>query len=1077
MDLKEKLKICYKKLKSSAYFDKTASILRKQIVEFETENDVDKKIDELAEKLENNGDEWKKYSDTILNSIVVYSYPKKIKAKEKKNFILVNNFDNNSKITIEDDNGIQNNIKLSIEGHILGVLWILLIGSKIDETLIEDSYGNRLVKNFNTKKEEWSPYLYKPYFDSYETWRDKGLNIAEDYYKQGKDCIMIMLDIKRFYYSIDYSEEMFTEFLTLVDASNIELEQMLNKFIYDVISRYSNILNTGSYKNTLLPIGFMPSGILANWYLDNFDKSILDKVHPSYYGRYVDDIIIVDKVENKTLLHKLITEKEFTIEDIMERYFIAKHSIVIKENVHIKKRKFSRLKINWCRSIKSRIIASKFLERLKESKSKNTGNYVINFTDKLHKDTGKKLKVNEEKIKVFYLKSNGTKAVIDKFREEIKKNSSELRLLPESNNLFLDNYNDIYRLEQQDSINKLSGVKNIEINKYELSKFIGKQLVIANLINDNTESKFYEDMDRIFNSRVIIENYLTWESLITLYIVNKRYVDLKKMLKKMKGAIDLVDDNIKSEIDDTKYINIQSTLEEHLFSCLCRALSLIWGENVKNNIIKDTFLEEKYNKINELRNGFCSTRMISKTMMPIFIDMFRVDQSNDDTKFYDEKNKVYLNDMASSLKFIRERMYGKGKIKYIEDCKSDDGGYKYYPYFITMQDITKSLLFSKIIDGEVFLERELNSGNDKESMNDISTSVDVNIIYDCLNYRHKYNDIKEEFNNLGDHKDEGNKKTLIRSITYRDECEDKYYNIIKIGKENKESVTIAIATATLEDENFKSLLLSNPNRSFKRYEQLADIINQAVKNNVEILFLPENYVPFEWLPLLEREVKKNQIAIITGVEHVKAGYKVYNLIASLFPYGYKEQKFVYTNFRTKVVYSPNEKREIEGYRFEAVEGKEFNMFVWNNIWLPVYCCYEIASIKYRSAFASLIDLFAVVEWNRDTNYFSNIMESLCRDLHCYCVQVNTARYGDSCLIRPSKSAEMTILRTKGGINNSILVGKINIKKLRQFQIKEYELQREDREFKSTPPNFKNENSYYKEKNVMFERLEKSKIYE
>ena len=86
--------------------------------------------------------------------------------------------------------------------------------------------------------------------------------------------------------------------------------------------------------------------------------------------------------------------------------------------------------------------------------------------------------------------------------------------------------------------------------------------------------------------------------------------------------------------------------------------------------------------------------------------------------------------------------------------------------------------------------------------------------------------------------------------------------------------------------------------------------------------------------------------------------------------------------------------------------------------------------------------------------YSNIMESLSRDLHCYCIQVNSSDYGDSRITKPSKTEKRDILRTKGGKNNTVLIDNVNILDLRNFQIKEYELQKQDKQFKPTPPDFK-----------------------
>ena len=51
---------------------------------------------------------------------------------------------------------------------------------------------------------------------------------------------------------------------------------------------------------------------------------------------------------------------------------------------------------------------------------------------------------------------------------------------------------------------------------------------------------------------------------------------------------------------------------------------------------------------------------------------------------------------------------------------------------------------------------------------------------------------------------------------------------------------------------------------------------------------------------------------------------------------------------------------------------------------------------------------------------------------------------------------MDVLRTKGGANSTVLIGEIDIEKLRDFQIKQYELQNNDKSFKPTPPEFNKE---------------------
>ena len=183
---------------------------------------------------------------------------------------------------------------------------------------------------------------------------------------------------------------------------------------------------------------------------------------------------------------------------------------------------------------------------------------------------------------------------------------------------------------------------------------------------------------------------------------------------------------------------------------------------------------------------------------------------------------------------------------------------------------------------------------------------------------------------------------------------------------------------------------------------------------------------------------------------------VYNLTAVILPYRQEEYKYAHVTYHQKVHFSPNELRLIKGYNYRPMEGNVYCLFKWGDIWFSLYCCFELSSIKARSLFQSYADLCIVVEWNRDINYYSSIMESFCRDLHCYCIQVNSSDYGDSRIVQPSKTEILNIIRTKGGKNRSILVEDIDIDVMRNFQIKEYELQKDDSIFKPTPPQFDKE---------------------
>ena len=288
-----------------------------------------------------------------------------------------------------------------------------------------------------------------------------------------------------------------------------------------------------------------------------------------------------------------------------------------------------------------------------------------------------------------------------------------------------------------------------------------------------------------------------------------------------------------------------------------------------------------------------------------------------------------------------------------------------------------------------------------------------------------------------------------------DYTKDDYF--ISVGNAKKQRIRIAIANVKINSTNFERLVKDCPNRSYTRYKDLSQIVNSAIDQKADMLIMPEAFVPFEWLSTLARTCAKNKLAIVTGVEHIIIRKKVFNITAIILPYSEDVYKCAHISFHVKKHYAPSEIEKIEGYRLNPIEGMHYELYKWNDCYFPVYCCYELTSISDRSRFQSYADVIVAVEWNRDVKYYSNILESLSRDIHCYCIQVNSSEYGDSRITKPSRSEEKDVIRTKGGINSSILVEDIDISELRNFQIKEYSLQQKDDLFKTTPPDFRHEN--------------------
>ncbi|WP_160140164.1 hypothetical protein [Chryseobacterium sp. c4a] len=211
------------------------------------------------------------------------------------------------------------------------------------------------------------------------------------------------------------------------------------------------------------------------------------------------------------------------------------------------------------------------------------------------------------------------------------------------------------------------------------------------------------------------------------------------------------------------------------------------------------------------------------------------------------------------------------------------------------------------------------------------------------------------------------------------------------------------------------------------------------------------------------------MGIVAGLEHwVNSKGVVFNFMVTILPFKINYYTTSIIKLRLKNHYSHFEKHQIKGYRLlipnENLDNytMSYDLFHWRKTYFSVYNCFELADINHRSLFKSKVDFIIASEYNKDTSYFADIAGAWVRDIHSYFIQVNSSDFGDSRIIQPSKSFCKDLIQVKGGNNSTILVGNLDIQKLRNFQYKEYHLQKDDIDggktvLKPTPPDFDRKN--------------------
>ena len=1065
---REWIEKAYKKLKNHLYFDKTQLPLVDDLVTFENSG-VEGHISKIAHALDGSDDVCEDFTADILEKIDTFVFPKRLCGCTDGQIIF--NADSEP-VRME---AAKYFIDLPVAGHILGALWVLTVGSCLDDRddpdhslMYEHSYGNRLRKNLynpDSGMVTYSPYLFEPYFSQYESWRDTALTHAKERLNSNQDALILTLDFRNFFYSVHISKEDFSDIYQQFQKSVEDYPDWVKRvhtFVYQVLQVYSDKVRQLNQdkelalgRRTFLSIGFLPSYILSNWILTPFDEAISKLINPVYYGRYVDDIIIVDKVEKNSPLHgrargTSANEDKLTANDVIEYYFGSGSE-----------QDGQRRTLKTCilqdvpkgeMTPKQKEMKERAEKQQQEALQSQKGTpqaapfHVYRIDPVLlgphgGEDIGSDIQVQNDKVKIFYFREGSTRALLDCFRAEIGRNASEFRYLPDVDRTLGDNdYSEIFKLSNSDTPHKLRGVSSVSLDKFSLSKFLGKYRKVGNLIRDKQENAFDRDLLTILNRRALIENYTLWERLLEILVINDRLDYYEKLVKNILGAIaayEVSDEPLQSQ-DPAHRHGLYLTLR----AAVCRTSALCWGKDMNKALAAIQAAEAQIKaadfplfretELKEQRAAYCKCRMVNKYVLPLPVGWL------DEDVFDEENETVNLCHMEAFRSHV--------------DWDLVEELYYYFPYLVTPHEISYALLCKSIAAGE--------------PLDDPSLQIDkINKLYNLWNYG-RLDDGSSGFPLSAEAKP-------IKKGGAQGRC------AVRVNSPASGEIKVAVGNARLYVTDFERALTEKPNRSYKRYQQVSKLLKEALVAKADLLVLPENFLPWEWLPDISRLCANNQMALVTGIEHVISAppdddtpRKVYNLTAVILPYRENDYKFAHVVCHHKVHYSPNEARMIRGYRMNPFQGKQYELFYWRDLWFSVYCCYELASITDRSLFQSLADLTVAVEWNRDVPYFSSIVESLCRDLHCYCIQVNSSDYGDSRVMVPAKSEERDLIKTKGGRNHTILTDHIKLGPLRTYQRKEYELQRDDFHFKATPPRFDKDIPAYKQNGTLWEYLTK-----
>lgn len=498
----------YRKLKSYFYYNKNMIFMRKKLANFEM-TEMNREFEKMADYLLHPRKNAC-YLESLIDQISFYVLPKKF-ISSSENEIRSNIIDRNKKVT-----SVNFFVDAPIQIHILDTLWTVCLGKIVhDEKILSTNcYANKLKNLYkNNYVDFYSNRLFEPYFNNYAKWRNKSFEVTERNYNNGNHSILISIDIKSYYYSINLKFRSFDKLFSCskeLKKFNVITKAMQQVYIKytKCVSKYSNNISITTQTTSVLPIGLLSSMLIANVYLSHFDKTINSKKCIKSYGRYVDDMIFVfsyndlsfksnDEIINDTLIKNNIINRKADI------YYLAKH---------------------------------------------------------------KNLKIQKTKINIIHFSPNGSRSIFEYYNKHIKIIPSQTNIIPWKELDFPDFEEAAYFHDNMSEHVKIREIGKINTNAFEISKYFSSYIYNKKSICNVENIK--EQKDKIYNffsDSQAIEFYNNWINLFYFYILFCDKSDLKRINSNLRKFIRNI---------DYKFLNDEYKNKRSVIARLKRTLNL-----------------------------------------------------------------------------------------------------------------------------------------------------------------------------------------------------------------------------------------------------------------------------------------------------------------------------------------------------------------------------------------------------------------------------------------------------------------------------------------------------------------------
>lgn len=874
----------------------------------------------------------------------------------------------------------------SLDLHVFSTLWMLEVGTLLDSRLLGSAFGNRLRQGPDGRPNRLGSGSFLPYQPAYQRWRDGGLRAMSRALSEQKEVIALTADVTAFYHHLDPAFLEHEIFLNqVVEVELDDRQAKLNRLFVSSLHAWSQMVATQmGWRDRGLPVGLPASAVVANLALAELDRVVTERFAPLYYGRYVDDVLLV-----------LEADGELTDQHRLWDWMVARSGGLLTS------------------------------EPLAAGDSTGISDAAIRFVPGyLDSST---VAFENSKNKTFHLSGRSGATMIDSIRATIRERSSEWRSLvtvPDDVNSIGPAVASVLRADGDDATT-LRDADRVSARKQSFSL----RLRDFGAYERNLPPEEWIAQRREFISATC-DHILALPAFFELASYLPRVVTLVSACRD-RDALVMLFDALARLIEDVRatcsvrvaaFSPIDAAGERHEDPAGAAVLDRWIGHLVDQAVDEMTsgwFSRMKAADLRELMDPLRSIeaeaarrlpgvtalserhrRMAQRDLAhrPYRWSLLRL--PNADVVAPATAAPVPIDPVVreSANLLVAALQHERGRPR--SDLRLDGGD-------------NAGIVFATRPPTLMELHAALPS--DRPGQYGVTSSSLVGRIL---------NGLRGHF---------GPQITTVR-------VRQQWPTVISVRvRQRRGPVRVALAMLGVDETDARDAAKGSPNLTRERFDHLRDLLGSVARHggHPDYVVLPELALPARWFPELARALRRSGISVISGIEHQPSGTnRVANQVwAALRVDGWGLRYFLYRQDKQRP--ARPEKKILDELHLKLAPQQRWRLppvVEHGDFRFAMLICSELTNIDYRAHLRGAVDALIVPEWNMDVHWFEALVESASLDLHAFIAQANTLGFGDTRLRAPmAKPFARDVVRLKGGTHDYFVMGDLDVDWLRRFQ--------------------------------------------